>query len=494
MNYQRLLLTLFFLGLCLTVKADYNFNPRCIEAYNAIFDLRLNDARAIIAEEKKLDPQNGITVLLDNYLDYFSLLTSDNKGEYQRLLKANRSDRIDAVESNDDNTPWCLYTRAEIYLQWGLLKGRFGDYMSSASDLKKARNLLNDNEEKFPGFLPDQKSLALINVVFGALPTKLKTAARFLGMEGNVQTGVSELERLREQIVNTKYSFYSDELIFFLCYMDIDVLHNKNNFNKLMGYLTGMDNKSMLKAYLKGYIAAKTAHNDEAIAYLQAIPHSAQYLGLPLVDYFLACAKLCRMDTDTYVFFVKYINEYKGENFIKDSYLKLAYFYLLKNDQAKYAYYLKLARTKGYDVDEKDKQALKEANDVPLNYDLIKTRLYFDGGYYSKGLAQLADKKESDFPLLRDKIMYNYYMGRLYDRTTKYNDAISWYQKAINLGKNTSYYFSANAALSTGQIYEHIKDFNQAANYYKLVLTMHSHEYQSSIDEEAKDGLQRINR
>jgi hypothetical protein len=493
MNFKSLFFILCFFSCSLTASANFSFNARCIEAYKAIFDFRLNDARALIRDEKLQNPQNGITILLDNYVDYIGLLTSENKADYDRL-KDVKSDRIDALEKNDENSPYYLYAQAEVYLQWGLLKGRFGDYMSSARDIKKAKNLLSDNAGKFPNFLPDQKCLDLINVVFGALPSNLKGIAKFLGMDGNTQAGIAQLEKLRYQVKNTPYSFYNDEIIFFLCYLDIDVLHDSNNYNKLLAYLGGMDNKNALLAYLKGYAAAKTAHNDDAINYLLAIPSTSQYTSMPAIDYLLGCAKLCRMDSDAYLFFNKYINEYKGVNYIKDSYLKLAYFYLLKSDGARYNYYLGQVRSKGYAIDEKDKQALKEANDTRPDIDLLKTRLYFDGGYFNRALVQLKDKQEGSFKLLRDKIEFDYRLGRIYEKLSRYNDAIASYQKAINIGKATTYYFAANAALCIGGIYEHIQDDNQAANYYNQAIDMKNHEYESSISNQAKDGLQRIHR
>jgi len=215
MNFKRFLFLLFFLGCGLTASANYSFNPRCLQAYKAIFDFRLNDARTLIQQEKQQNPQNGIPVLLDNYIDYISLLTSDNKAEYNRLV-GRKSDRIDALEANKENSPYYLLAQAEVYLQWGLIKGRFGDYMSSATDLKKARGLLKDNAEKYPDFLPNQKSLALIDVVFGSLPSNLKGIAKFLGMSGNIQTEYSELEKLRTQIPGSQYAFYKTEVIFFL--------------------------------------------------------------------------------------------------------------------------------------------------------------------------------------------------------------------------------------------------------------------------------------
>jgi len=493
MNYKYLLSILILLSCRLTVHANYNFNTRCQEAYKAIFDLRLSQARAIIAEEKKQNPQNGITILLDNYVDYYSLLASENKSDYEKLMHL-RADRIDALSDNKENSPYYLFSRAEIYLQWGLLKGRFGDYSSSEFDFSKARSLLKTNAEKYPDFLPDQKSLAIINVVFGAIPSNLKIWAGLFGMKGNVEEGLTQLEKFKLAITNTKYSFYNNETISLLCFLDIDVLHNKDNYNKLMGLLAGMDNTSAFKKYLQGYVAFKTFHNDEAINFFEAIPRSSQYTSLPLADYFLGNAKLCRMDTDANVYLLKYVNEYKGVNFIKDAYVKLAYYSLFKNDREKYASYINMVHTRGYATDEKDKQAIKEADDVQPNISLLKARFYYDGGYESKALDELKIHQEKDFNPLRDKIEFNYRLGRIYEKLEKFNEAIACYQRSIVLGKATAYYYSANAALSIGGIFEHKKDYKNAAIYYKQALDMRDHEYQNSIDTQAKDGLNRINR
>ncbi|MEO6151206.1 MAG: tetratricopeptide repeat protein [Mucilaginibacter sp.] len=462
-----------------------------MEAYNAIFSLKLNEARALIREEKQQNPQNGITILLDNYVDYFSILTSDSKTDYEKM-KGRRSTRVDALDGNDENSPYYLFSQAEVYMQWGLLKGKYGDYMASASDLKKARNLLKDNVKKYPDFLPNLKSLALIDVVFGALPSNMKSVAAFLGMRGNIKTGVAQLEKLRVQIDNTKYSFFKDEVIFFLCYMDIDVLHNKDNYVKLSRYLTGMDEKSLLRGYLQGYVAAKTAHNDDAIAYLEKLPKGNQYVALPAVNYLLGNAKLCRMDTDASTYLNKYISEYRGMNYIKDSYLKLAYYYLLRGDEARYNAYLRLVRTKGYTVDEKDKQALKEANDTRPDTDLLKARLYFDGGYFAKALAELKDEKVNEFKVPRDKMEFYYRLGRVYERLDRSTEAIANYQRTINMGKGSTYYFAANSALSIGGIYEKKKDYKKAASYYNQAIDMKNHEYEKSIEMQAEEGLERI--
>ncbi|WP_428331035.1 tetratricopeptide repeat protein [Mucilaginibacter sp.] len=475
----------------LSAKANFNYDANCVAAYKAIMSLKMDEAKLLIKKEKQLNPQNGITILLDNYVDYFSLLASENKTEYNRL-KDNKGARITALEGNDKNSPYYLFSQAEIYLQWSFLKAKFGDYMSSGFDAKKAGSLLKDNSQKYPDFLPNQKSLALVNVIFGSIPASFKSVTRFLGMNGNVQTGIKQLEVLRTELPKTSYSFYNDEVIFFICSIDINVLHSKNSYNKLISYLSGMENGSLLKVYLQGYVSSKTAHNDETIAYLDTSPKSAQYIALPAINYMLGCAKLNRMENDAPLYLTKYVNEYKGTSFIKDAYLKIAYSYLLQNEPEKYEYYLSMAKNKGYVIDEKDKQALKEASDARPDVDLLRARFYFDGGYYAKALAQLSNKDVNSLKLQRDKIEYYYRIGRIYDNTGKDYEATLSYQKAINLGKATSYYYASSAALRIGNIYEGIKDFKKAAEYYNQALDMKNHEYQTSTDNDAKEALKRI--
>jgi hypothetical protein len=488
---KHLLSLIFCLTCVLSAKANFNFDANCIDAYKAILSLKMNEAKLLIQKEKQQNPQNGISILLENYVDYFSLLSSENKADYQKL-KDRKSERLSALEDNDSNSPYYLFSQAEIDLQWSFLKARFGDYVSSAFDAKKANSLLKENAEKYPDFLPNQKSLALVNVIFGSIPASFKGITRFLGMSGNTQTGIKQLEDLKIALPKTKYGFYNNEVIFFICTADITVVRNANDYTKLIGYLSDMESGSLLKAYLQGYVASKTAHNDDAITFLEAAPKSGDYIKLPAVNYLLGCARLNKMDNDTPAALNEYIRDYKGANLVKDAYMKLGYYYLLQNDQSKYDYYVQLVKSRGNTTDEKDKQALREANDTKPDIDLLKARFYFDGGYYNKALNELNSKDVNSLKLVRDKTEYYYRLGRIYDKTDKSNDAILNYQRAINSGKTTHYYYSANAALSIGRIYEAKKDYKKAADYYNQAIDMKDHEYKNSIDDDAKAGLKRI--
>lgn len=488
---KLLLITLLLSSLSQSSKANFDFNNNCIQAYKAIFDLRLSDAKTLIQNEKKQNPNNGITILLDNYIDYFTIITSENKADYERL-KNLKSGRLSALEKQDKNSPYFLFAQAEINLQWGMLKSRFQDYMSSGLDIKRADNLLADNAAKFPSFLPNKKSSGLIDVMFGSVPSNLKSLFSTLGIKGNATTGIRTLESLANTLPKSPYSFYKDEVVFFICYIETELVHNKANYNKIINLTSSMDDSSLLKTYLQGYVSAKSAQNDRAIDYLLKRPKGNDYVNYPVLNYHLGIAKLNRMDNDANVYLVSYLKDYKGINYVKDAYLKLAYYFYVRGDNAKYNTFLKMVRTQGSTYDEKDKQALKEANDNPPNIDLLKARFYFDGGYYPKALAELADKDVNDFKLKRDQIEFYYRLGRIYDESGRDSNAVISYQKAINAGKLTSYYYAANAALRIGSIYEKKNDKSKASSFYKQAIAMKNHEYENSIETKAKDGLKRL--
>jgi tetratricopeptide (TPR) repeat protein len=93
---------------------------------------------------------------------------------------------------------------------------------------------------------------------------------------------------------------------------------------------------------------------------------------------------------------------------------------------------------------------------------------------------------------LRDKIEYYYRLGRIYDKLNKTSDALLNYQKAINIGKTSRYYYAANAALNIGRIYEEKHDFKKATEYYNQTIDIKDHDQKGSLDNEAKAGLKRV--
>jgi tetratricopeptide (TPR) repeat protein len=146
----------------------------------------------------------------------------------------------------------------------------------------------------------------------------------------------------------------------------------------------------------------------------------------------------------------------------------------------------------GYNYHERDKQAVNEANAPMPNPGLLKARLLFDGGYYTKALTSLSDDKADDFSSIKDKTEYNYRLGRINDALGKDDAALINYQNAIAVGKNLKYYYAAKAAVQMGKIYENKKNIAKAKSYFNVAINMSGHEQENSIENEAKQGLRRL--
>lgn len=481
----------FFLLISFSARANFDFNSNCINAYNNILDLRLNTARAIIAAEKKSNPQNAITDLLENYIDYFELITSESKKDFDRL-KGNKSSRLARIERDDKKSPYYLYSLAIINLQWAMVRSNFQEFMTAGMEINRANNMLLENAKKFPAFLPNQKDLGMINVLLGVLPDGLKGTLGFFGIKGNTQTGVRMLENLVTVLPKSSYSYIYDETVFMLASIQIDIVKDTAAYSKIIKNTQLIDNASLLKTYIRGYAAMKTAHNNEAIPVLLNRPSGNSYQSYPHLDYLLGVANMHRLDKSASGYLLTYLKTYRGVNYIKDTYLNLAWSELLSGDEAGYNNYIKQVKSQGYDYHDKDKQALKEADDPAPDVDLLKARLLYDGGYYDKALDIISDKRTDDFKIQRDKIEYSYRTGRIYDAIGKDDLAIKYYQNTIALGKNERYYFAANSALAIGQIYEKNKNPALAKAFYKVAINMKNHDYESSIENKSKEGLKRL--
>ncbi|RYY11588.1 MAG: hypothetical protein EOO04_34995 [Chitinophagaceae bacterium] len=83
-------------------------------------------------------------------------------------------------------------------------------------------------------------------------------------------------------------------------------------------------------------------------------------------------------------------------------------------------------------------------------------------------------------------------MGRIYSELGKEYEALRAYQDAIGLGKNLQYYYAANSALQAGKILEAKKDYAKATAFFNIAIEMKGHDYESSIETQAKAGIKRI--
>ncbi|MET1055132.1 MAG: tetratricopeptide repeat protein [Pedobacter sp.] len=486
--------TIFCLFIILpnTVLANFDFNANCLRAYQLIFELKLNAARQLIATEKRTHPKNAIVPLLENYADYFYLITSENKQDFERL-KDERSRRLDQISEEESNSPYYLYAQAEINLQWALLRSRYGEFFTAAREIRKANSQLQENSKKYPGFHLNSKGIGLINVFLGNLPDGiLKTALSTFGIKGDVQKGLSMLDNLAQNLPRSTYEPFYEEVVFYYSFVLSDIVHSPDAYAKTMKYTARIADSSLLKAYLQAYVCARNAHNDEAISILTNRPSGEAYQPFPYLELLMGTAKLNRLDYSSSANFKRFLAINKGVNYVKDANLHLSWVALLNGDTGAYNAYMGKVRGVGYTYGERDKQAMNEASVPAPNAELLKARLLFDGGYYNKALETLSGHNAGDYKNTKDKAEFYYRAGRIYDALEKDDLALLNYQNAINFGKSLKYYYAATSALNMGKIYMKRNNGARAKASFNQAVNMKDHEYENSIEAQAKEALKRI--
>ena len=123
-------------------------NDNIQNAYTAIINLQFEKGQSFIQLEKEQNPNNGLIHLNENYKDFLALIIGEDKQLFDEI-SANKSKRLSVISTCDKNSPYYLYSQAEINLQWAFARLKFQEYFLAAYEIQKAYFLLEENQEKF---------------------------------------------------------------------------------------------------------------------------------------------------------------------------------------------------------------------------------------------------------------------------------------------------------------------------------------------------------
>ncbi len=491
---QKTGILFFFLLISVLVQADgrFEFTPAARSAYDKVTSLRLEEARLEIGRMKVDDPDNLIAYHIENYIDLFTIFINEDEKEFDQLKK-NKAPRLDQIQKGDKNSPYYLYTQAEVKLQWALVRLKFDEYFTALMEIKSAYKLLEKNQKKFPDFVPNKKSLSIMHAMIGTVPDNYRWGVKFLsGMDGTIEQGIREMEEVLTYARQHDFIFEQEAMVMHAFLM----LHLNNKSTKAWNLIREgkLDTaKNPLACFALANLAMRTGRNDEAIRILKQRPQSSEYHPFHYLDYMLGLAKLHRLDEDADIYIKRFIQNFKGKNYIKEAYQKLAWHQLIQDNTNGYHDYMQLCKTKGYTQVESDKTAHKEARSgkVP-NKILLQARLLFDGGYYQKAYELLQPLSEDQFADSRSKLEYHYRLGRITHNMDRSDEALTYYQNTIDQGAKQSYYYACNAALQMGKLHERQQEYVNAKKYFKKCLSLKPDEYRNGLHQQAKAGLNRL--
>ncbi len=395
---------------------SFNFSPQIVEKYESILSFQS-------PKKTTSSNTNGLNIYIQNLQSCVPILLNGEQKQYEKWVDE-YEERVELLEDFPENSPYYLYTQAEVKLQGAITQFYFGDRFSSFWDFRSAYKLLQENKKKYPNFLPTYKSLGLLNILLGSVPEEYSWMMNTIGLEGNIKKGIKQLKK-----VSTNQDVYCQkEAILFLNLVHFFVLKNEEQAITKIESLWKKDKDNLLIQFLLTTFHKKNGNNENAFLTLQYKNKNIKYFEFPYLNILHGEILLQRGNYQQAIpYFQNFITITKSKQYIKHVHYQLfiVYHLLGQNDLGKSE--LNLVLQEGTTLIDADKYALRFAqkNKIP-NTQLIKVRLLTDGGYYQRALKEL--KTESIYSE-DDVLEFHYRKARIFHKLQQTQNAIVHYEK-----------------------------------------------------------------
>jgi hypothetical protein len=488
---KKWFLLFLFLHSLTYCHANFEFSPNLRKAFQSVLQLRLNEAETLLEMERRQNPSNSLTLLYANYCDFLKAFITEEKG-YADTLRLNTERRLRMLDLDTSNSPFYLFSKADMLIQTAMIKAKFGENVSAALDIHKAYKFAERNFILYPTFQLNKKTLGLLHAMVGAIPQEYKWLVRIAGMEGTIPQGSEELFRMLSETDHGFFPEYKEEVLFYLVQIYSSISTNDSITSLLADSVKKHAAQNPLMMYCYTNLTYKSGKNEDALAMINTFDDAGTF-PFYFLHYKKAQLRLRKLDFGAREDFEFYLSHFKGLNYIKSSYQKLAWIGLLEGNKDKYNSSIEECLHRGITLVDDDKEALKEAEtrETP-NIVLLRSRLLFDGGYYKESFREMTKITSPSTLSYGERLEFTYRYGRLFHKTGDIEKAILNYKATLQNGETSPYYFAANSALMLGLLYEEQKDFGKSKYYFTYCLNMRHHDYQNSIDQKAEAGLERL--
>ncbi len=471
------------------MAADAGYTPAYKKAFGYITQLRFAEAKSLVSAEKSKYPNNKTGAYLEAAMLCAEIFTNEDQAYYAKV-----QDRIDAlileIEEVDDTNPYRRLFLGEIYVAQATLNGKFKNNIKAAWQFYKAYNLLTENAERFPSFMPNKIPLGVLYAGIGSLPDDYRSLASLLGFDGSVQGGIAMVKEAFWRLsADDDLNFYRPYAGFVYSY----VTYQLGATSDISPEKLGLDvaNSSFL-IFAQALVELENGNAQKALNWLDNRPVGSKYFEFAYLDY-MQGKILLGLEPDRCVsYFNKYLKANRGGVYVKSSYRYLSWYFLLKGNTAKAEEMRENIFRKGNTNTGADRQALEEAT-VGFNKTLIEARVLFDVGEYQKAENALKESPVSTCcKTPAEEAEYYYRYGRIKQEMGLSSSATLWFAKALGVLNASSSFAVGNSALQLGILHEEQGNRTKAIEYYKKTLKYSGYPFYEGVHQKAKTGLARL--
>lgn len=492
---MKYILASIYIFSCSIVFGQYSFqwDDRIQQINDAVTSMRIPEAKKWIQAERKLHPNNLCLDLLESHADLYELFFNENKDVFKKAYPM-FSNRIEKFEKAPQNSPYRDYGLGVLYLSKAAVAIRFEKNMEAAWDFRKAYNYFKDNRKKYPNFTPDDVYFGLLTTLLGSVPNNYQWLLNIIGMPGDINGGIAMVHKY----IHSKESNNNiARNVAMLVYPYLVVIFEGNK-NKALEFLDKGDydfKRNHLHAYMATNLYLGNQQAKRSIETAEGIIKSDAYTDMPFWHFekgfgYLNQLKFDQAENE----FLQFVNQFKGNFYLKDAYEKLSWIAYLRGNQKKANEYRNQVLQRGSLVPDADRMAMRNAESGSWPHPLLlRARLLSDGGMFKESLDLFKGKSTDNFQVTADKAEFVYRIARNHDLMGDKELAIKYYNSAIAFGKYVRDYFAARSALQAALIYEEKKDYARASSYFKTALSMKDYPFKNSIDQKAKSGVYRCN-
>lgn len=469
----------------------FNYTADCATAYDAYLSLKLPEGTAILRRATAADPGNLMPVFLADYEDCLLLMLNGDRREYEQR-RTRYDERIEWIERGPEKSPWQRLAKGVLHLHWALVHVRFGERLKAALAFRKSYLNLKENARLFPNFTPTTVFLGFEEAIAGTIPEDYRWIASVFGVKGDVVKGVGAIGNYLEQNKAPQTAFRREAALFY-AYLRFFLLQQQEAAWKYVSSEAFGPADNLLHALVTSNMALNYRRADDALQYLRVAQNFPESRRFPVVDYELGYALMYRLDGAAIPAFERYLATSPGAWYRKDAAQKIAWMHLLQGRTGEAAAKLKRVLNTGNGFVDADKQAQRAAESGTLpDPTLLAARLLCDGGYYSQALQKLATIPPAALQSPARKLEYHFRTGRTYEGLGQFHKAFVHYAAAYDEGLDSREQFGARAALQTALLYEKTGDLPKARQWFSKTLALRNHDFQASIDQQAKAGLGRL--